>query len=160
METNFPALNIHDLVFESYLTQECPMFLANKLTNLFRIAFMVFYTGNVHYSAVLISNTLMLDVFMKNHQLSAGGFGFEFIDKILVRLLSSIRHWDFMNTLNFHLFYLSHIPKMVDLLHHHMARLYRSVVFNLIFHCLSSPITRHEDYSIERGISLFYLMSF
>jgi hypothetical protein len=155
METNFPALNVHDLVFESYLTQECPMFLANKLANLFRVAFMVFYAGNVHYNAVLLSNTLMLDFFMKNHRLFARGLGFEFIDKILIRLLSNIKYWDFMNTLNIHLFYLSHRPKMVDVLHHHMARLYGSFVLDLFSHRLSSPITRNEDFSFERGILHF-----
>ena len=114
MEANFPALNIHELVFESFFTQECPAFLADKLANLFRVAFMVFYSGNVHYNAVLISNTLMLDLFMKNHRLFARGLGFEFLDKVLIRLLSSIRYWDFLNLLNIHLFYLSHRPKMVD----------------------------------------------
>jgi len=151
METNFPALNIHDLVFNSYLTQECPVFLADKLTNLFRIAFMVFYAGNVHYNAVLVSNTLMLDFFMKNHRLFARGLGLEFVDKILVRLLSSIRYWDFMNTLNIHLFYLSHRPKMVDVLHHHLARMYGSFVFNLIYCRLPSSIAGREDFSTERG---------
>ena len=160
METNFPALNIHDLVFNSYLTQECPVFLADKLTNLFRIAFMVFYAGNVHYNAVLVSNTLMLDFFMKNHRLFARGLGLEFVDKILVRLLSSIRYWDFMNTLNIHLFYLSHRPKMVDVLHHHLARMYGSFVFNLIYCRLPSSIAGREDFSTERGTFLFFTFSY
>jgi len=160
METNFPALNIHDLVFHSYLTQECPVFLADKLTNLFRIAFMVFYAGNVHYNAVLVSNTLMLDFFMKNHRLFARGLGLEFVDKILVRLLSSIRYWDFMNTLNIHLFYLSHRPKMVDVLHHHLARMYGSFVFNLIYCRLPSSIAGREDFSTERGTFCFFLLFF
>lgn len=128
------------------------MFLADKLTNLFRIAFMVFYAGNVHYNAVLISNTLMLDFFVKNHRLFARGLGLDFIDKILVRLLSSIRYWDFMNTLNIHLFYLSHRPKMVDVLHHHLARMYGAFVFNLIYCRLPSSIAGREDFSTERGI--------
>ena len=137
------------------------MFLADKLTNLFRIAFMVFYAGNVHYNAVLVSNTLMLDFFMKNHRLFARGLGLEFVDKILVRLLSSIRYWDFMNTLNIHLFYLSHRPKMVDVLHHHLARMYGSFVFNLIYCRLPSPIAGREDFSTERGIFfLFFTFSF
>ena len=160
METNFPALNIHDLVFNSYLTQECPVFLADKLTNLFRIAFMVFYAGNVHYNAVLVSNTLMLDFFIKNHRLFARGLGLEFVDKILVRLLSSIRYWDFMNTLNIHLFYLSHRPKMVDVLHHHLARMYGSFVFNLIYCRLPSSIAGREDFSTERGTFLFFTFSY
>ena len=132
------------------------MFLADKLTNLFRIAFMVFYAGNVHYNAVLVSNTLMLDFFMKNHRLFARGLGLEFVDKILVRLLSSIRYWDFMNTLNIHLFYLSHRPKMVDVLHHHLARMYGSFVFNLIYCRLPSSIVGREDFSTERGTFLFF----
>ena len=139
------------------------MFLADKLTNLFRIAFMVFYAGNVHYNAVLVSNTLMLDFFMKNHRLFARGLGLEFIDKILVRLLSSIRYWDFMNTLNIHLFYLSHRPKMVDVLHHHLARMYGSFVFNLIYCRLPSSIAGREDFSNERGTfcsSPFYFSGF
>jgi len=132
------------------------VFLADKLTNLFRIAFMVFYAGNVHYNAVLVSNTLMLDFFMKNHRLFARSLGLEFGDKILVRLLSSIRYWDFMNTLNIHLFYLSHRPKMVDVLHHHLARMYGSFVFNLIYCRLPSSIAGREDFSNERGTFLFF----
>jgi hypothetical protein len=70
--------------------------------------------------------------------------------------LSSIRYWDFMNTLNIHLFYLSHRPKMVDVFHHHLARMYGSFVFNLIYCRLPSSIAGREDFSTERGTFLFF----
>jgi hypothetical protein len=74
--------------------------------------------------------------------------------------LSSIRYWDFMNTLNIHLFYLSHRPKMVDVLHHHLARMYGSFVFNLIYCRLPSSIAGREDFSTERGTFLFFTFSY
>jgi hypothetical protein len=60
-----------------------------------------------------------------------------------------------MNTLNIHLFYLSHRPKMVDVFHHHLARMYGSFVFNLIYCRLPSSIVGREDFSTERGTFCF-----
>jgi hypothetical protein len=65
-----------------------------------------------------------------------------------------------MNTLNIHLFYLSHRPKMVDVLHHHLARMYGSFVFNLIYCRLPSSIAGREDFSTERGIFVFHFLIF
>jgi len=65
-----------------------------------------------------------------------------------------------MNTLNIHLFYLSHRPKMVDVLHHHLARMYGAFVFNLIYCHLPSSIAGREDFSTERGTFCFSLFIF
>jgi hypothetical protein len=45
---------------------------------------------------------------------------------------------------------------MVDILHHHLARMYGAFVFNLIYCRLPSSIAGREDFSTERGIFSFF----
>jgi hypothetical protein len=64
MDASIPALmDIHENVFNAYITRECPMFLADMLVRFFRISMMVFHHGNVNYNAVMIANTIAADFF-------------------------------------------------------------------------------------------------
>jgi len=49
---------------------------------------------------------------------------------------------------------------MVDVLHHHLARMYGTFVFNLIYCRLPSSIAGREDFSTERGTFCFSLFIF
>jgi len=156
MENSFPMMNIHEMVFQSFITKECPTFMADKLISLFRVMMMmIFNAGNVNYNAIMISNTLMVDFFMRNHRLLARGLSFGFVEQILFRLLRNDRYWYFLNNLNPHLFYLNYRTKIMNLFCHQMAKLYGMETFHLIFHCISSAVhgREREEYPEALGKS-------
>ena len=145
MDSSLPQMNIHEMVFHPFITKDCPSFMADKLLNLFRVTMMMFHVGNVNYNAFMISNTLVVDFFMRNHRILARGLGLEFIDKILFRLVNHDKYWRFLNTCNVHLFYLNYRTKMMNIICHQLARMYGHENFHNIFRRLTPGIRGRED---------------
>ena len=145
MDSSLPQMNIHEMVFHPFITKDCPSFMADKLLNLFRVTMMMFHVGNVNYNAFMISNTLVVDFFMRNHRILARGLGLEFIDKILFRLVNHDKYWHFLNTCNVHLFYLNYRTKMMNIICHQLARMYGHENFHNIFCRLTPGIRGRED---------------
>ena len=159
MENSSPMMNLHEMVFHSFITKECPTFMADKLIYLFRVIMMVFNAGSVNYNAIMISNTLMVDFFMRNHRLLVRGLSFGFIDQVLFRLLNNDRYWYFLNNLNPHLFYLNYRTKIMNIICHQMAKMYGSETFNMIFHRISAAVRGRErdDYPSDLGKLFIFL---
>ncbi len=145
MDSSCPQMNIHEVLFYSFINKECPMFMADKLIMLFRVAMMVFRNGNVSYNAVMICNTLMVDFFCRNHRILARGLGLEFIDNVLFRLIKNEGFWHFLNAGNVHLFYLDYRTKMMNLICHQLAKMYGHEHFHNIFRNLSPGMRGRED---------------
>lgn len=159
MENSSPMMNLHEMVFHSFITKECPTFMADKLIYLFRVIMMVFNAGSVNYNAIMISNTLMVDFFMRNHRLLVRGLSFGFVDQVLFRLLHNDRYWYFLNNLNPHLFYLNYRTKIMNIICHQMAKMYGSETFNMIFHRISAAVRGRErdDYPSDLGKLFIFL---
>ena len=138
-------MNIHEVLFYSFINKECPTFMADKLIMLFRVAMMVFRNGNVSYNAVMICNTLMVDFFCRNHRILARGLGLEFIDNVLFRLIRNEGFWHFLNAGNVHLFYLDYRTKMMNLICHQLAKMYGHEHFHNIFRNLSPGMRGRQD---------------
>jgi len=145
MANYLPQMNIHEVVFHTFITKDCPTFMADKLINLFRVTMMVFNGGSVNYNAVMICNTLMVDFFMRNHRILARGLALEFVDKVLFRLVDNDKFWRFLNTCNVHLFYLNYRTKMMNVICHQLARMYGHENFHAIFSRLTPGIRGRED---------------
>ncbi len=145
MDASCPQMNIHEVLFYSFINKECPIFMADKLIMLFRVAMMVFRNGNVSYNAVMICNTLMVDFFCRNHRILAWGLGLEFIDNVLFRLIRNEGFWHFLNAGNVHLFYLDYRTKMLNLICHQLAKMYGHEHFHNIFGNLSPGMRGRED---------------
>jgi hypothetical protein len=145
MDASCPQMNIHETLFYSFITKECPTFMADKLIMLFRVAMMVFRNGNVSYNAVMICNTLMVDFFCRNHRILARGLGLEFIDNVLFRLIRNEGFWHFLNAGNVHLFYLDYRTKMMNLICHQLAKMYGHEHFHNIFRNLSPGMRGRQD---------------
>jgi hypothetical protein len=145
MANYLPQMNIHEIVFHTFITKDCPTFMADKLINLFRVTMMVFNGGSVNYNAVMICNTLMVDFFMRNHRILARGLALEFVDKVLFRLVDNDKFWRFLNTCNVHLFYLNYRTKMMNVICHQLARMYGHENFHAIFSRLTPGIRGRED---------------
>jgi hypothetical protein len=145
MDASCPQMNIHETLFYSFITKECPTFMADKLIMLFRVAMLVFRNGNVSYNAVMICNTLMVDFFCRNHRILARGLGLEFIDNVLFRLVRNEGFWHFLNAGNVHLFYLDYRTKMMNLICHQLAKMYGHEHFHNIFRNLSPGMRGRQD---------------
>ena len=145
MDASCPQMNIHEVLFYSFINKECPTFMADKLIMLFRVAMMVFRNGNVSYNAVMICNTLMVDFFCRNHRILARGLGLEFIDNVLFRLIRNEGFWHFLNAGNVHLFYLDYRTKMMNLICHQLAKMYGHEHFHNIFRNLSPGMRGRQD---------------
>ena len=145
MANYLPQMNIHEVVFHTFITKDCPTFMADKLINLFRVTMMVFNGGSVNYNAVMICNTLMVDFFMRNHRILARGLALEFVDKVLFRLVDNDKFWRFLNTCNVHLFYLNYRTKMMNVICSQLARMYGHENFQAIFSRLTPGIRGRED---------------
>ena len=145
MANYLPQMNIHEIVFHTFITKDCPTFMADKLINLFRVTMMVFNGGSVNYNAVMICNTLMVDFFMRNHRILARGLALEFVDKVLFRLVDNDKFWRFLNTCNVHLFYLNYRTKMMNVICSQLARMYGHENFQAIFSRLTPGIRGRED---------------
>lgn len=152
-------MNLHEMVFHHFLTKDCPLIMADKLVYLFRVVMAVFNAGSVNYNALMMSNTLMVDFFMRNHRLLARGLSFEFVDKILFRLLHNDRYWHFLNSLNPHLFYLNYRTKMMNVICHQMAKVYGAETFGGIFNRVSPGTRGREEYPAYLG-NFLNLLSF
>jgi hypothetical protein len=135
------------------------MIMADKLIYLFRVIMMVFNAGNVNYNSLMMSNTLMVDFFMRNHRLLARGLSFEFVDKILFRLIHNDRYWYFLNSLNSHLFYLNYRTKMMNVICHQMAKVYGTETFGAVFNRISPGVRGREEYPACLGNLFFFLLS-
>jgi hypothetical protein len=159
MENQLPMMNLHEMVFHHFLTKDCPMIMADKLVYLFRVIMVVFNAGNVNYNALMMSNTLMVDFFMRNHRLLARGLSFEFVDKILFRLIHNDKYWYFLNNLNPHLFYLNYRTKMMNVICHQMAKVYGAETFGNVFNRVSPGTRGREEYPAYLG-NFLNLLSF
>ena len=154
METNF-VTNVHEVVYASFLAKDCPANEVRILSKFYKVAFVVFKAGNVSYNAVMAANTIVTDFFVSNHRLFAREMALEFVENILTLLFSFDGFWDFANRLNIHFFYLSYRPQILQILNYHLSTTYGNEHFLQVYRRLPPYVSGAEDYSQERGKSLF-----
>ena len=152
MDASIPAfMDVHENVFNAYLTRECPMFLADMLVRFFRISMMVFHHGGVNYNAVMIANTIAVDFFQRNHRFLARHLCLEFVYTVLHPLYSNPKFWDLMNKVNVHYFYLTMRSQIVDVFCFRMGVTYGSQLLGSLHSRLSPCVFSHrEEYPEER----------
>jgi hypothetical protein len=156
METNF-VTNVHEVVYASFLSKDCPVNEVRILSKFYKVSFVVFKAGNVSYNAVMVANTIITDFFVSNHRLFAREIALEFVEDIMTRLFSYDGFWDFVNRLNIHFFYLSYRSQILQILSYHMSLAYGSEHFLQVYRRLPPYVSGAEDYSQERGkIFLIY----
>jgi len=155
METNF-VTNVHELVYASFLSKECPVNEVRILSKFYKVSLVVFKAGNVSYNATMMANTIITDFFVRNHRFFAREIGLEFVANILTLLYSYDGFWDLINRLNIHLFYLSYRSQILQILIYHMAMILGSESYHQVFSRLPPFVSGAEDFSEERGNSLTY----
>jgi len=156
MDASIPAfMDVHENVFNAYLTRECPMFLADMLVRFFRISMMVFHHGGVNYNAVMIANTIAVDFFQRNHRFLARHLCLEFVYTVLHPLYSNPKFWDLLNKVNVHYFYLTMRSQMADVFCFRMGVAYGSQLLGSLHNRLSPVVFGHrEEYPEERDLLL------
>ncbi len=150
METNF-VTNVHEVVYASFLSKDCPANEVRILTKFYKVSFVVFKAGNVSYNAVMAANTIITDFFVSNHRLFAREIALEFVENIMTLLFSYDGFWDFVNRLNIHFFYLSYRSQILQILSYHMSITYGSEHFLQVYRRLPPYVSGAEDFSQERG---------
>ena len=155
METNF-VTNVHELVYASFLSKECPVNEVRILSKFYKVSLVVFKAGNVSYNATMMANTIVTDFFVRHHRFFAREIGLEFVANILTLLYSYDGFWDLINRLNVHLFYLSYRSQILQILIYHMAMILGSESYHQVFSHLPPFVSGAEDFSEERGNSLTY----
>jgi hypothetical protein len=154
METNF-VTNVHEVVYAGFLAKDCPANEVRILTKFYKVSFIVFKAGNVSYNAVMVANTIITDFFVSNHRLFAREIALEFVENIMTLLFSYDGFWDFLNRLNIHFFYLSYRPQILQILSYHLSLTYGSEQFTQVYRRLPPYVFGAEDFSEERGKSLY-----
>ena len=150
METNF-VTNVHEVVYASFLSKDCPTNEVRILTRFYKVSFVVFKAGNVSYNAIMAANTIITDFFVSHHRLFAREIALEFVENILTLLFSYDGFWDFVNRLNIHFFYLSYRPQILQILSYHMSLTYGSEHYLEVYRLLPPYVSGAEDFSRERG---------
>jgi len=150
METNF-VTNVHEVVYASFLSKDCPTNEVRILTKFYKVSFVVFKAGNVSYNAIMAANTIITDFFVSHHRLFAREIALEFVENILTLLFSYDGFWDFVNRLNIHFFYLSYRPQILQILSYHMSLTYGSEHYLEVYRHLPPYVSGAEDFSRERG---------
>ena len=150
METNF-VTNVHEVVYASFLSKDCPTSEVRILTKFYKVSFVVFKAGNVSYNAIMAANTIITDFFVSHHRLFAREIALEFVENILTLLFSYDGFWDFVNRLNIHFFYLSYRPQILQILSYHMSLTYGSEHYLEVYRLLPPYVSGAEDFSRERG---------
>jgi hypothetical protein len=154
METNF-VTNVHEVVYAGFLAKDCPANEVRILTKFYKVSFIVFKAGNVSYNAVMVANTIITDFFVSNHRLFAREIALEFVENIMTLLFSYDGFWDFLNRLNIHFFYLSYRPQILQILSYHLSLTYGIEQFTQVYRRLPPYVFGAEDFSEERGKSLY-----
>ena len=152
METNF-VTNVHEVVYASFLSKDCPTNEVRVLTRFYKVSFVVFKAGNVSYNAIMTANTIITDFFVSHHRLFAREIALEFVENIMTLLFSYDGFWDFVNRLNIHFFYLTYRSQILQILSYHMSLTYGSEHFTQVYRRLPPYVFGAEDFSQERGKS-------
>jgi hypothetical protein len=159
METNF-VTNIHETVYASFLSKDCPANEDRILTKFYKVFLVVFKAGNVSYNATMMANTIITDFFVRNHRLFAREIGLEFVENVLTLLYSYDGFWNFVNRFNVHFFYLTYRNQILQNLDYHMAMLYGGKPFLQTYRNLPPYVLGSKDFSKERGEFFFLLVKF
>jgi hypothetical protein len=151
MDASIPAfMDVHENVFNAYLTRECPMFLADMLMHFFRVSMMVFHHGNVNYNAIMIANTIAADFF---HRFLARHLCLDFVYTVLHPLYSNPKFWELMNKTNVHYFYLTMRSQVADVFCFRMGVTYGSELLSSLHNRLPPFVLGHrEEYPTERDL--------
>jgi hypothetical protein len=156
MDVSIPALmDIHEKVYNSYLTRECTMFLADMLVQFFPISMMVFHNSSITYNAVMMANTIAADFFQWNHRFLSRRLCLEFVYSVLHPLYSKPKFWDLMNKTKVHYFYLSLRPQIVDIFCFRMGVIYGTDLLRPLYSWLSPSVLGHrEEYPADGDLLL------